>query len=92
VFATIAAGMGTDIPDIELSIIFSVSPLGEAFKKGGWAGRAETMKAVMIWIVEPWVFEPGEKNLGIPTTKKILADEEKQRKMDQNAREYINYS
>ena len=52
-FATIAAGMGTDIPDIEQSIIFGVDPLGKTFQKGGWAGWAEMMKAVMVWIVEP---------------------------------------
>ena len=60
VFATIAAGMGTDIPDIEQSIIFGVifgvDPLGETFQKGGRAGRAATMNSIMIWIVEPWAF------------------------------------
>ena len=60
VFATIAAGMGTDIPDIEQSIIFGVAPVGKTFQKGRRAGRAETMKAAMIWIVELWALEPEE--------------------------------
>lgn len=84
--------MDTDIPDIEQSIIFGVDLLGETFQQGGQAGRAEMMKAVMVWIVEPWAFEPQEKNIGRLTTKKMSADEEKRQKMDQNAREYINYS
>lgn len=91
-FATIAAGMGTDIPDIEQSIIFGVDPLGETFQKGGRAGRAATMNAIMIWIVEPWAFEPRENSASKPNTKKLLGEEEKRQKMDQNAREYINHS
>jgi superfamily II DNA helicase RecQ len=91
-FATIAAGMGTNIPDIEQSIIFGVSSLGETFQKGGRAGRSATMNAIMIWIVEPWVFEPRENNASKPGTKKLLGEEEKRQKMDQNAREYINHS
>ena len=93
VFATIAAGMGTDIPDIERSIIFGVDPLGETFQKGGRAGRAVTMNAIMIWIVEPWAFEPRESSASKPTgTKKSSAEEEKRQKMDQSARKYINHS
>ena len=60
VFATIAAGMGTDIPNIKQSIIFGADPWGETFQKGGRAGRAATRNAVMVWIVEPWTFEPRE--------------------------------
>jgi hypothetical protein len=91
VFATIAAGMGTDIPDIEQSIIFGVDLLGKTFQKGR-TERTETMKAVMIWIVEPWAFKPQETNFSIPSTKKMSTDKAKQQKMDQNAREYINHS
>ena len=92
VFATIAAGMGTDIPDIEQSIIFGVGPLGETFQKGGRAGRAAMMNAIMIWIVKPWAFEPQKDNASKPNTKKLSGEEEKRQKMDQNAREYINCS
>ena len=92
VFATIAAGMGTDIPDIEQSIIFGVAPLGETFQKGGRAGRAPTMNAIMIWIVEPWAFEPRDNNASKPSTKKLSGEQEKRLKMDPNARKYINHS
>ena len=91
-FATIAAGMGNDIPDIEHSIIFGVGPLGETFQKGGRAGRSPTMNAIMIWIVEPWAFEPQDNNASRPNTKKFLGEQEKRLKMDPNSRKYINHS
>ncbi|KAF8810424.1 hypothetical protein BYT27DRAFT_7209420 [Phlegmacium glaucopus] len=100
VFATIAAGMGTDIPDIVKSVIFGVEPLNEAFQKAGRAGRSKEMKATMIWLVEPWVFEkpalssdpvvPDENN--VAPTKKAIADAEKRAQLDSAAQEFINRS
>ena len=57
VFATIAAGMGMDIPDIELAVIFGTDTFKSAFQKGGRAGRDPAIDATMVWIVEPWTFE-----------------------------------
>jgi hypothetical protein len=99
IFATIAAGMGTDVSDIGKSVIFGVEPLNEAFQKGGRAGRSKEMKATMIWLVEPWVLAntgthsdpvvPGDRMV---PTKKAIADAEKRTQLDPAAREFINRS
>jgi hypothetical protein len=67
VFATIAAGMGMDIPDIELAVIFGTDNFKSVFQKGGHAGRDAAIDATMVWIVEPWAFEVNghEENHGI---------------------------
>ncbi|KAF8976367.1 hypothetical protein BDQ17DRAFT_1173360, partial [Cyathus striatus] len=57
-FATMAVGMGTDVPDIEQVIIFGVEGLSSAYQKGGRAGHSLTIEASMIWLVEPWAFKP----------------------------------
>ncbi|KAH9858430.1 hypothetical protein C2E23DRAFT_711572, partial [Lenzites betulinus] len=49
---TDAAGMGCDIPDIDMSIIYGVQDLGSAFQKGGRAARDATRTGRMIWLVE----------------------------------------
>ena len=101
IFATIAAGMGTDIPDISKTVIFGVDPFNEAFQKGGRAGRSENMKATMIWLVEPWVFENTVSSdhtnvnippTNIPPTKKVLANAARRANVDPASREYINRS
>ena len=78
VFATITAGMGMDIPDIELVVIFGTDIFKSAFQKGGRAGRDAAIVATMVWIVEPWAFEPvimhDENNGDGQCTKKALAD------------------
>ena len=95
-FATIATGMGMDIPDIEVAVIFGVDAFESAFQKGGRAGRDPNLKAKMIWIVEPWAFETtfaegtemGERE----PSKKFLADAKRRDNMDPASREYINRS
>jgi hypothetical protein len=87
-FATIAAGMGMDIPDIEVAVIFGVDAFESAFQKGGRAGRDPDLKAKMIWIVEPWAFE----TMSTEPSKKYLADAKRRDNMDPASREYINRS
>ena len=95
VYATIAAGMGMDIPDIEVAVIFGVDTFDSAFQKGGRAGRDPNLKAKMIWIVEPWALEStfeGTEAGGRQTSKKFLADAKRRENMDPASREYINRS
>ncbi|KAF8995222.1 hypothetical protein BDQ17DRAFT_1186993, partial [Cyathus striatus] len=56
-FATMAVGMGTDIPDIERVVIFGVDSFNSAYQKGGRAGHSVAIQATMLWLVEPWAFE-----------------------------------
>ena len=96
-FATIAAGMGMDIPDIVRVIIFGVDNLKGVFQMGGRAGRGAGTVGEMVWIVEPWAFEkkkpvnPAVSQQKGPT-KKAIAEEDKRNKMDAPARKYINLS
>ena len=93
-FATIAAGIGMDIPDIEVVVIFGVDGVNSAFQKGGRGGRDPSLQAKMIWIVEPWAFETAEIGRvdGRPPLKKALADAKRRDNMDPASREYINRS
>jgi len=95
-YATIAAGMGMDIPDIEVAVIFGVDAFDSAFQKGGRAGRDPNLKAKMIWIVEPWAFETTSveetESRGRQPSKKFFADEKRRNNMDPASREYINRS
>ncbi|KAF8070438.1 P-loop containing nucleoside triphosphate hydrolase protein [Lyophyllum atratum] len=60
IFATLALGMGLDIPDVTQVVIYGVDGFNDAFQKGGRGGRARNINAKMIWIVEPWAFYPVE--------------------------------
>lgn len=96
VFATKALGMGMDIPDIVRVVIFGVDDLCDVMQEGGRAGRSSEIKAEMIWIVEPWAFNPvisdsppdGSDKL----TKKTEREAAWREKMDQAARGFINCS
>ena len=96
-YATIAVGMGMDIPDIETAVTFGVDDFNSYFQKGGRAGRDPNLKAKMIWIVEPWAFETpptvdAEQLEGRQPSKKSLADAKRRDNMDPASREYINRS
>ncbi|KAF5334931.1 hypothetical protein D9611_012779 [Ephemerocybe angulata] len=92
-FATLAAGMGTDVPDVEMVVVFGVDEFTSAFQKGGRAGRSPGLQATMIWLVEPWAFNPDPP---AGTNEKITAsqlqDQQRREKMDQHSREFINRS
>ena len=78
---TIAAGMGCDIPDIEVAVIYGVDSLVSFVQKGGRAGRNGEPGARMVWLVEDWMFESegvGGKRM-----------EERRAKVDPMASEYI---
>ncbi|KAF9002115.1 hypothetical protein BDQ17DRAFT_1243696, partial [Cyathus striatus] len=47
-FATMAVGMGTDIPDIEQVVVFGVDSLSSAYQKGGCSGHSPSIHATMI--------------------------------------------
>ena len=66
---TIAAGMGCDIPDIKVAVIYGLDSFVSFIQKGGRAGRDGKAGAKMGWLVEDWVFEEkagvgGETNGG----------------------------
>jgi superfamily II DNA helicase RecQ len=89
IFATIACGMGTDIPDIEVVVIYGIDTMNEAFQKGGRAGRSSDIQAKMVWLVEKWAFEKEDVD---NSSKKAMADRKRRENMDPAAREYINCS
>ncbi|KAF8164698.1 hypothetical protein B0H34DRAFT_793164 [Crassisporium funariophilum] len=96
-YATIAAGMGMDISDIEMAVTFGVDNFNSYFQKGGRAGRNPNLKAKMIWIVEPWAFEAppaeqGKQIEGKQPSKKSLAEAKRRDNMDPASRKYINRS
>ena len=53
----VAAGMGCDIPDIEVAVVYGVELFVSFVQKRGRAGRDGRIKAKMIWLVEDWMFE-----------------------------------
>ena len=78
---TIAAGMGCDIPDIEVAVIYGVDSFVSFVQKGGRAGRDGKVGAKMVWLVEDWMFEDegGGKRM-----------EERRAKVDPMTRDYIH--
>ena len=94
---TVAAGMGCDIPDIEVAITYGVDSFVSFVQKGGRAGRDGKAGAKMVWLVEDWMFEgrngvegkqPGGKQAGRKQAGGKRA-EEKRAKADPMASEYI---
>ena len=77
---TIAAGMGCDIPDIEVAVIYGLDLFVSFVQKGGRAGRDGKPGAKVVWLVEDWVFqdEGGGKRM-----------EERRAKVDPMTSEYI---
>ncbi|PPR03854.1 hypothetical protein CVT26_000852 [Gymnopilus dilepis] len=69
-FCTDAAGMGLDIPDIELIIQWRYVPsLCTLFQRVGRAGRGKGTRATGIYLVEPQYFD-GHKNKVIGKRKR----------------------
>jgi hypothetical protein len=79
---TVAAGMGCDIPDIEVAIIYGVDSFVSFVQKGGRAGRDGKVDAKMVWLVEDWMFEDRDGAGG-------KRAEERRAKVDPMASEYI---
>lgn len=77
---TIAAGMGCDIPDINVVVIYGMDLFVSFVQKGGRAGRDGKIGAKMVWLVEDWMFddEAGGKRM-----------EERRAKVDPLADKYI---
>ena len=77
---TIAAGMGCDIPDIEVVVIYGLDSFVSFVQKGGRAGRDGKAGAKMVWLVEDWMFqdEGGGKRM-----------EERRARVDPMTSEYI---
>ncbi|TFY79144.1 hypothetical protein EWM64_g4867 [Hericium alpestre] len=48
--------MGCDIPDIKIAVIYGIQDMCSMMQKGGRAGRRPDTSAVMIWLVEDWIF------------------------------------
>lgn len=86
-FATTVLGLGLDIPDIKMVVIYGLCELDEMFQEGGHAGRDCRIQATMIWTVESWAF--GDQVTGGPVdgrrvSKKVAADEEKRLALNPN--------
>jgi hypothetical protein len=81
---TVAAGMGCDIPDIEVAVIYGVDSFVSFIQKGGRAGRDGKIKARMVWLVEDWVFEEGGGRAGGKRA------EERWAKVDPMTKEYVH--
>ena len=56
---TIAAGMGCDIPDVEVVVVYGVDSFASLVQKGGRAERDGKAGAKMVRLVEDWMFEDG---------------------------------
>lgn len=101
-FRTDAAGMGCDIPDITMSVIYGVQDLCSAFQKGGRAARRADLTGRMIWPAEGWVFEDDapsssqglaqsqDESKPIPSQTATL--NQRRQKLDPAARTYITRS
>jgi len=79
---TVAAGMGCNIPDIEVAVIYGVDSFVLFVQKGGRAGRDGKVDAKMVWLVEDWMFD---ENSGVGG-KRV----EKWAKVDSMAGKYIH--
>jgi len=79
---TVAAGMGCDIPDIKVAVIYGVDSFVSFVQKGGRAGRDGKTEAKMVWLVEDWMFK-GNQGAGGKRA------EERRAKVDPMAGEYI---
>jgi len=80
---TVAAGMGCDIPDIEVAVIYGVDSFVSFVQKGGRAGRDGKIEAKMVWLVEDWMFEDDNGTGG-------KRAQERRAKVDPMASEYIS--
>ena len=80
---TVAAGMGCDIPDIKVAVIYGVDSFVSFVQKGGRAGRDGKTEAKMVWLVEDWMFEDSNGVRG-------KRAEERWAKVDPMAGEYIS--
>lgn len=80
---TVAAGMGCDIPDIKVAVIYGVDSFVSFVQKGGRAGRDGEIEARMVWLVEDWMFEESGSRAGGKRA------EERWAKVDPMTREYI---
>ena len=54
-----AAGMGCNVLDIAVAVIYGVDSFVSFVQKGGRAGRDGKTEAKVIWLVEDWLFEDG---------------------------------
>nr|VWO95074.1 ATP-dependent RNA helicase mak5 (EC [Ganoderma boninense] len=101
-FCTDAAGMGCDVPDILLSVIYGIQELCGAIQKGGRAVRDPSLQGTMLWLVEDWAFEhqeaakgkTGDESTSIEgsTSKTGSKDAERRAKLDPAAKGFINRS
>ena len=80
---TVAAGMGCDIPDIKVAVIYGVDSFVSFVQKGGRAGRDGEIEARMVWLVEDWMFEESGSRAGGKRA------EERWAKVDSMTREYV---
>ena len=81
---TVAAGMGCDIPDIKVAVIYGLDSFVSFVQKGGRAGRDGEAGASMVWLVEDWML--GNEAEGWVGGKRV---EEKRAKADPMAGEYV---
>ncbi|KAI0827850.1 hypothetical protein BC628DRAFT_1296015, partial [Trametes gibbosa] len=51
-FCTDATGMGCDMPDMKMLVIYGVQDLCSAFQKGGRAAWHPDLMGCMVWLVE----------------------------------------
>lgn len=59
-FCTDAAGMGCDIPDVIWVVLYGIMSMASALQKQGRAVLDPTLLGTTVWLVEDWVFDPGE--------------------------------
>ncbi|GJE85292.1 ATP-dependent DNA helicase RecQ-like protein [Phanerochaete sordida] len=84
-FCTDAAGMGCDVPDIVLVVVYGVQDFCDAMQKAGRAGRDPRIQGRLLWLVEDWVFDDPES----APTKKV---QEKRDALDSATHEFIRRS
>lgn len=100
-FATSAAGMGFDIPDIIFSVLYGIRDITQAAQEGGRAVREARLQGQMIWLVPRWAFDPPVEMSAVskeldskkkPVTAQEKKDNAQRDALDSGTRLFINRS
>jgi superfamily II DNA helicase RecQ len=94
--ATSAAGMGLDVPDIEITGSLGVRRATQAYQEAGRAVQDAQLHGKWVWLVPEWMIEPDlelqEGKMEKEDSKKAAKEQEMRDKADPGAIELVHAS
>jgi hypothetical protein len=90
--ATSAAGMGLDVPDIDVIVLYGVRRATAGAQEGGWAVRDPRRYGQWIWMFPAWMLEPedAEDEDNVVESKQQAKQRETRENADPAAIELVN--